>query len=371
MSWLNVVSLLGAVQGFLLGGVLATKSVNRSANRLLAVLMATFSIYLFTAAYIGAGWIEIFPHFYFVSYPLPLVFGPLVYLYAVQASDHDRRFAIRDMVHFLPLIVVLILTLPIYLKSGAEKIEFYRQLRADNFPVMLQVINWLKYVSGVSYSVATIRHLLRHRGSVKDSYSSIEWVNLNWLLWLARAGAAIWAVATALQVAYAFHLPIQWLGNPVALGIALLVYGIGYMGLRQPEIFNFVMEEDEGARYERSGLGEREAAALKDALLAAMDKDRPYQDSALTLADLATRLNTTAHKLTEVLSQHLGLNFYDFVNGYRVEDVRRRVADARFKNLTLLALALDAGFASKSSFNNVFKKHTGQTPSEYRRALVS
>jgi len=102
-----------------------------------------------------------------------------------------------------------------------------------------------------------------------------------------------------------------------------------------------------------------------------MDQDRPWQDSDLTLAELAQRLSTTPHKLSEVLNSQLEQSFYDFVNGYRVRYVQHRIASEDARNLKLLSLALDAGFASKSTFNDVFKKHTGKTPSDYRRSVAA
>jgi AraC-like DNA-binding protein len=166
--------------------------------------------------------------------------------------------------------------------------------------------------------------------------------------------------------------------------MALMVYGIGYMGLRQPEVFRFETAEHrvpaelrqaepppepETARYERSGLSDREADRLKASLLTVMEKDQPWRQSELTLAELADLLSTTPHKLSEVINAQLGATFYDFVNGYRVREVQRRIAAGEAKRLTILSLALDAGFASKSTFNVVFKKHTSQTPSDYRQTV--
>ena len=128
--------------------------------------------------------------------------------------------------------------------------------------------------------------------------------------------------------------------------------------------------DQSAARYERSGLSEREAAALKSALLSAMEQQRPWRNRDLTLADLAQQLSTTPHKLSELLNSQLEQSFYDFVNGYRVRYVQRRIEDEDARNLKILALALDAGFASKSTFNDVFKKHTGRTPSDYRRSVA-
>ena len=88
--------------------------------------------------------------------------------------------------------------------------------------------------------------------------------------------------------------------------------------------------------------------------------------SDLTLQDLADTLSISPHNLSEIINTQLGKNFYDFVNGYRVDAVQQRLTDPAYAHLTVLAIGLDAGFNSKSSFNAVFKKHVKMTPSQYR-----
>ena len=415
LDWLHLIALLGAIQGVFLAGVLATKRTNRTAGRLLAVTMVVFSIYLSTSAYHAGGYERVFPHFFGVAYPLPLLFGPLVYLYAVTAADRSRRLGWRDTMHFVPFLAVVIAGLPIYLMSGAEKIAFYHQLLTGFRPPLLVVADPLKLATGVAYTAATILFLQRHRERVKASYSSVERVNLRWLLLLGGGAAAIWLLAVVFQVLESAGIVRVVRGDDfIGLGMAVLVYAIGYMGLRQPEIFRYetaefrVPAELRGAaahppaeapvraearapvqprsseeldsapalelpeatlpRYERSGLSDLEARRLRDELMAVMEQERPWRDSDLTLADLSDRLSTTPHKLSEVLNSQVGQSFYDFVNGYRVREVQRRIAAGDTQRVTMLALALDAGFASKSTFNVVFKKHTNQTPSAYRHA---
>jgi AraC-like DNA-binding protein len=418
LDWLHVIALLGAIQGVFLAGVLATKRSNRTPNRLLAATMVAFSIYLATAVYHAGGFERVFPHFFGAAHPMPFLFGPLIYLYAVTVADRDRRLTWRDTLHFAPFVVTVIVGLPIYTMSGAEKIALYQQMQTGEIPLQIVIAAQLKLISGVIYATMTIAFLRRHRDRVKESYSSLERVNLTWLLWLGAAAAAIWLMAVVFQLTESAGVMRIGRGDDlISLAIAVLVYGIGYMGLRQPEIFRYetaeyrvpaearaerraearaverpppreeavnaepepleprgsarlhVMgPETDTPRYERSGLTDREAEQLKDALMTAMDRDRPWRDSDLTLADLADRLSTTPHKLSEVLNSQVGQTFYDFVNGYRVREVQRRIAAGDAKRLTMLALALDAGFASKSTFNMVFKKHTRQTPSDYRQA---
>jgi len=316
---------------------------------------------------------------------MPWIFGPLVYLYAVAASDRSWRLERRHALHFVPVAISIAITSPFYFMSGADKIAMYDRFVAGNVPARLMVIDPFKYVSGIAYSVATFVYLRNHRRRIEDSYSNTARVNLAWLFWLAVAAAGIWALATTIHIAVAGARVRDEL---VTLAIALLVYAIGYMGLRQPEIFRYetaehpvpiptavaVVEEpstpqSDAPRYERSGLGDEEAAKLKGALLVLMDRERPWTNSELTLADLASQLGTTPHKLSELLNSDIGKTFYDFVNSYRVRDVQRRIKSGEARTRKMLALALDAGFASKSTFNQAFKKLTGQTPSAYRKAL--
>jgi len=120
-----------------------------------------------------------------------------------------------------------------------------------------------------------------------------------------------------------------------------------------------------------AGLQPREAEALTTRLVAVMDAERPYRQADLTLGDLAERVGTTPHRLSEVLNSQLGVSFYDFVNGYRVREVQSRLVGPDGARLTYLAIALEAGFASKSTFNAAFKKLTGMTPSAFRASRLS
>ena len=381
LDWLHIIALVGAIQGVFLAGVLATRRQNETANRLLAAAVFAFTLYLATSVYHAAGLVPVFPHFFGIGYTVLLLFGPLVYLYAVTASDRARRLTRWDLLHFVPFLVVVFWGLPVYLMSGAEKIAFFEGILRGERTLLMTFVDPLKLVSGVAYAGATILFLRRHRDRVKDSYSYLERVNLLWLLWLGVSAGAIWGLAVVFQLLEStggMQLPRG--DDVISVAVAMVVYGIGYMGLRQPEIFRFEVWDPaapasppsvaESPRYERSGLTEPEATSLKNALLAVMEERRAWEDSELTLADLAEMLSTTPHKVSEVLNSRLGQTFYDFVNGYRVREVQRRIESDRVKAPTLLTLALEAGFASKSTFNDAFKKHAGQTPSQYRRTAV-
>lgn len=401
LDWWQIIAVLGALQGIVIAFALAAKRTNRTAHRLLAALLVAFAGYLVSVPYYATGLVERWPHFFGVSHPLQFTFGPLTWLYALSAGDRSRRLGRRDAWHALLPGLVLGSVVPIYALSGAEKVALFDAIQAGDVPWQVALSLPLLLVSGIVYAAMTLRLVARHQRLVEENYSSLEQVNLLWLRWLSLASAGIWLTAFGFEALdrAGVRLPVRG-DDALALLVTGLIYAIGYRGLRQPEIFQFATAEypvpvasgaavtpgaatldavtDDAvtddrdpaiqARYERSGLTPRQAAALRDRLVDLMGREHVYRDADLTLGDLAERLATTPHKLSEVLNAQLRLTFYDFVNGYRVREVQRRLAGDDGARLTYLALALDAGFSSKSTFNAVFKKHTGRTPSEYRAA---
>ena len=100
-----------------------------------------------------------------------------------------------------------------------------------------------------------------------------------------------------------------------------------------------------------------------------MEAEKPYLDADISLPELANKLEIPSHHLSRVINEQLGTNFFDFINQYRIEEVKARINNPEFDKLSLLGIAFDSGFNTKSAFNRVFKKMTGLTPSEYRRQI--
>jgi AraC-like DNA-binding protein len=122
-------------------------------------------------------------------------------------------------------------------------------------------------------------------------------------------------------------------------------------------------------KYKKSGLPPDKASECRDALLRLMETERPYIDPDLTLAALANKLSVSTHNLSEVINTRFNQNFFDFVNAYRVEQAKRDLIDPQKREWKILAIAFETGFNSKTSFNTLFKKHTGLSPSEFRERM--
>jgi AraC-like DNA-binding protein len=161
--------------------------------------------------------------------------------------------------------------------------------------------------------------------------------------------------------------------------IAFFSFAYSFYAIRQPEMLDYPVaqrEEDDIAvqagaeKYAKSGLRKEQAEAYLTKLLSYMDDEKPYLDGDLTIHHLAQKTGIPRHYITEVLNEKYGRNFFTFVNEYRVREVISRINDPKYQHYTILAIAFDAGFNSKSTFNTIFKAYTGNTPSEYRNNLT-
>jgi AraC-like DNA-binding protein len=118
-------------------------------------------------------------------------------------------------------------------------------------------------------------------------------------------------------------------------------------------------------KYEKTRLQDSAYEQYKNMLLDYMEREKPYLNQKLTIAQLAQQLDIPVHHLSQLLNEHLEQNFFEFINNYRIEEVKKLNADPASSNLTLIGIAMESGFSSKSSFNRIFKQFTGKTPSEY------
>ncbi len=125
------------------------------------------------------------------------------------------------------------------------------------------------------------------------------------------------------------------------------------------------MESLSKVKYE-SGLDSTKSKQYLERIEAYMNEKKPYLNGKLTIRQLSDQLGISGNHISQAINENLGVNFFDYVNAFRVEEVKQRINAPEFKHLSILGIAMDAGFNSKSSFNQIFKKSTGFTPSEFK-----
>jgi AraC-like DNA-binding protein len=164
----------------------------------------------------------------------------------------------------------------------------------------------------------------------------------------------------------------------ISIGFTLLSYLFSFFAFRQPQIFDekykdiryefdLLPPKKVEIKYEKSGLKNDDAQKHLERLVNYVEYEKPFLNGDLTIQDLSDKLDIPKHHLTQIINEKLKKNFYTFINEYRVKHFKSLLHNSSFQNYTLLALAYESGFNSKSSFNVIFKKITGLTPSQFKK----
>lgn len=366
-NFLAVLCLLGAAQGVLLAlALLGARGGNRAANRLLAAMTLTISIVVSGAVWITTDYVFVAPHLSRLHHPFVFLAGPLLFLYIRTLTSRERRFEKRDLLHFVPFAACLVYLLPYYFQSSATKLaRLWAEANQDSLGVWYYVRSAAFIVQFLVYLILIIATLVKYSRKVKDQHSPAERAVLFQVRFFVIASLILWV-----GVILRFTLDQSAATNLlVPFGASVMVYAMGYLEMRRRAPGDEPIEQPPAKKYEKSTLTPERSERYLNKLLQLMEHEQPFTDGDLTVQKLAERLAIPAQHLSQTINERLNQTFTDFVNSYRVEAAKRRLLDPAFKHYSVLGIAEEVGFNSKSSFNAVFKKHTNMTPSEFRKAL--
>ena len=363
IGFLAVLNLLGAAQGILLALALLTTGGNKTANRLLAALTLTISIVVSGAVLLTSNYVFAFPHLSRLHQPFVFLAAPLLFLYLRELTAREQRFERKDFLHFIPFVLCLIYLLPYYLQSGKAKIQILvsEYIQAE-FGQWYYVRSAVLITQVLVYLVLIVLSIVKYSRNVKPRKSARDKAVLFEVRFFVIATAVLWC---AVVLRYAISTIPNLL---VPLGASVLIYALGYLKMRRPEPEVGKKEGLSAKKYEKSTLTPERSERYLDKLINFMKQEQPFTDGDLTIQKLAERLAIPAHHLSQTINEGLGQTFSDFINSYRIEEAKRKLLDPALKHLSVLGIAEEVGFNSKSSFNAVFKKHTNMTPSEFRNA---
>ncbi len=388
---LSTLTLLGAAQGvFLALALLNTKSEDIRAHRILAFLTFLFSMDLGEEFLYQTDFFKSVPDLLHVLAPLDLLYGPAIYLYVLQLTNPVNNGTLKkNYLHFLPMLAGVVVLLPFFLMDGFEKLELTVTLRKggtmeDDIPHALLIqLGFTLFMLGTVvqlglYLLFSIRRLITHSIKIRNEFSDIDRINLAWLRNLLLGLSCIYLLYLGDQF-FPDLMGMNILGDLITVTAVILIYTMGYLGLRQPTIFTRAFVSQQTAveenidqadeKYRRSGLDKETSHIFLSELTGHMEANKPYLEGDLVLPQLAQQLGISANYLSQITNEQLKVNFYDFVNGYRVEEAKRLIRNAGQQNTNILSIALDSGFNSKSAFYTAFKKATSMTPTEYRKTL--
>lgn len=311
---------------------------------------------------------------------LLLLHGPFLYLYVSALIDEKFRFKRGKWVHFIPFFLFnLYIVIAAFIPEIAERIRLDHLENDLGAPLLFNLFLIIIVLSGPFYFILAILLFKKLDINIFNNFSSEENINLVWLRKLVYTFGGIWTVLMIFAtVHHVFHM-FSWIfcTHGLTLSLSVFIILIGYYGIKQKEIFiqysdnsiQYVTEPK--AKYAGIHLSERDIENYVSTLKHFMATEKPYLESNLSLPELASKIEIPSHHLSRIINEQFGVNFFDFVNQYRVEEVKSKINSPEFENLSLLGIAFESGFNTKSAFNRVFKKIVGVTPSEYKNKKVT
>jgi len=371
---LEPVLYIGIAQSLFAGIIIATRRPQILADRYLAAWLFIIAIEMILAM-VKLTWLEHLP--YEIPFlVIPLVYGPLLFLYVRTLITEEPKWNWTDLAHFAPFI--LFLGLAFLFRSGPDE--------TSSLPVWAHpgrfaklIYELLVFASFTTYSIIVYVLLTRHRKAIREEFSfSSGKITLTWLLFVSitvYASYLLTFLSAGIQM-LVIHLPF----DPKIFsftGLTLFSFAFSFYGHRQAQIFSSAggpknpMEEESvnSIKYAKSGLRGEDLRKLVHAMDDLMDRKKLFLNPELSLAEVSEELLIPKHHLTQAMNTELGKNFYAYINDLRVKKFMEMVVDPKYKDYTFLAIAFECGFNSKSTFNSVFKRITSFTPSEYLHSL--
>lgn len=363
MEYLFVISGVFSALFFLLLLSKKTKSLEHILLGLIFLLITVNSIYVFN--------FHKQEEFYYVNffselnYAIPLLYPPLLWFYANAVTNKSFKIEGRQLLHFAAFVTFLsILISPL--------ISNYKLIESKHVGYPL-----IKLVVTPFYLFAVLRMLRNYRKRLLDQFAFDQKIKLFWLTWITVGAVALWICALA---GYIYNNINQ--GHKTLLYdiyvlsfLSLYLFVLAFVAFKYTDIFHKKREEDIPAKLEDEEI-EKELEKKVDldnndlnALLEIMQEKKPYLDPLLSINKLSEISRLPQYKISKILNTSLNQNFYDFVNTYRVNEVKRRLDEGEAKSFSILGIATDCGFNSKASFNRVFKKITGSTPTTYIKSI--
>lgn len=365
---LQLVDIVNIIAVFQLGVFilfLLRSKTNIQANRILALfLLSQIMIILNFEIFNQFKFIvSISPHLIFLGAPFFFLAPPSFYLYIKTIAFKDFILIKKHLLHGIPfLLSVVILACFVYFLPGETKknIGFGTDKSLYQLLLILNIASSLQFIFYFVYDILIIRE---YRKRIREEYSCVKNINLTWLNMILWGFIISCASGILFQLGRVFFEPVT---NFLLFFnfFSFFVYFniIFFKGLTHPEIFTGIEEKP---KYYTSKLKDNEASDYFSKLTSYMQKEKPYLNSNITIKDLSERTTIPARYLSQIINEYAKYNFYDYIAYYRIEEAKRYLSDPANCE-TVLEVLYKSGFNSKSSFNALFKKFTGQTPSEYK-----
>lgn len=305
-------------------------------------------------------------------FPFLLLFGPLLYFYVSSLAIEDFKLKPKHFFHILPLLLVAIH------RSTIDVVTISTSSYLTESPAY--IYNKIYYVlvifSMFVYWVFSVKLILKHRKNIPFYFSNYSKKNtLTWLIFVVFIFLLLFIIdflGSYLEVVLEMDFPIF---PGLTSNLTIFSFIMIFFGINQSVIYRFEKKEPQLSRnkadkkYKKSSLNESQINEINSTVYKYLQSKKPYLNAEYSLQMMAVDLNISRQNLSQVINIGQKKNFYKLVNELRVNEVKILLSDPSFSYLSILGIAFECGFNSKTSFHRIFKELTGFTPTEYKKSL--
>lgn len=350
------------LQALLLAISFFTQKQNKFPSRVFGFLLFVISIILAEAIARHTMLYRKFPHILGLSFILNYLIGPLYFLYFKVSLDRVKWKWIY-LLNLIPLSFELIRRFHLYVRSGAGKIDFFEAAFIEGrFGIAIGPVLFEVAVNMV-YIILTVLLISEHQK--KNQNRNWRWAKI--LSYCFLGFWMIYLVATIyMSQQQIYSITFGYIQN---IGLSLIVIVLSYYLMHKSEVFSAFSINRK--KYSKSEMRPEERLAQGLRLLEYLKQEKPFLDNQFNQSKLSEGLGLTNNKISQILNEELHIGFHDLINNMRVEEMKLRLMDPQFKNITIMGIAFDVGFNSKTSMIRNFKKITNLTPSEFIKTQQS
>lgn len=354
----NSLVLAGIIQGIVFGViVLASQKYRITGTRLLAAFILSFSFDNFQFYLEDAGFITEMELWTVWFVPLQLLSGPLFLLYGLYVIDPSRKIKKSQSWLFVPFAIALLL-------NSAYKVAFALGYENSGAVSFFDTMEYLLEFTSIAFDIGVLIFLYLRIQSHEEKHDGSE--RLSWFKTVLLSLFGLSIVWLFVAIADYYFDTEYWYA--VYIGMSIVIYWMGHVGIykfgieeQRKKIRNYSIEQR--VDYEPGKQKNEHIDALEQLLVG----QKRFLDPTLTLDKVAEELKISKSHLSRIINAELGIGFPDHLNALRVEEAKSYLGNPQFANYTIVAIGLEAGFNSKTTFNAAFKKQTSVTPSEYRK----
>ena len=323
-------------------------------NVTIAFLFLCLAIIIFLFGAEITGFIFKIPHFMWLNGPCIFSLGPLLFLYFKQLIEPDYKPGKKYILHFMPALISLIALLPLIILSGPQKVEIFKNFEGP-FYYLIRITFLVAAISVLLYMIFTL--LLVFTISNKELFKGHKIFKITYILiFETTVITLLLAISQISQNFSLFRISFLFINQ-----ILLTIYIIGQ---RYPEFLQTFAKEASRIRYNRSQIQGLHIGSVVKRLKDLMILEEIYTDDELSLQKLSNILNITPHQLSEITNKHIGKSFKSYINYYRLKKAKELLLTNDTESI--LSIAYLVGFNSKSTFNTLFQKETGMSPTQFR-----